>query len=759
MNFFRTLSSRNLNVLLAGLVLALVVILALAIWLSPAPKLTIAYNGSVVEVFADRALVLLPGDCARIRWEFDSKLPIHIDGVEWRESGEQQFCPQVFAPSPKIELTDHRQGVYLSPRLDIFYLPDVVVNVLALAALGFFPLMAAYYLWTNSLDKRPPLRTIFLAMLALCLCLAALRLMGLPLVIESALAIMREWLTSTAWQYFGVATAIVLYLSLAIQALRQGLKHRRIADFVVVSSFLALIGLLYLPFGFDTIGQWEEWYGRGFFEGYYRRRLYTELAYRSWLLLPQALGYLIDTESFAGFNMSFALFLWGKLAMFYGIMRHLGLRQLCAFLITMLFCVYPVDSGLMNLRSMALQFSFLNLLGAIYLVLHYMRNPTLTGLAGVLLALALSVGAYEAQYALILVIPLLWWVRIRRPRWREVNLTVIWYLAPALKLIYLVLLVLTGRGFYRSNYVYAGTEFSDNLIPDTIDNLLAVYRRTFVLGWSDALADLGRTNWLPLTFAMVALSAVVAWYLWKREPSQSYVYVNERKTLLAFLTGTLLIGPAVGVLIWFNYYSQDLWRLYLHVPGPAAIAFFSLIALLASRIPRERFRDPAIMILCFLFIVPGVSRLILQHEHFVLSANNKRRVLQQIVEIAPELKSETRVLVLSDMPRDVRLSKHIEELKSNMIGSALYVVYGGGVSGLGSMCLSAENCYLISDWADHLSDTLVFLLRDDLSLELVKEPATIFSEFDDQTYDVTRLYNPDAPLPQRAYTMLGLTRS
>ena len=104
------------------------------------------------------------------------------------------------------------------------------------------------------------------------------------------------------------------------------------------------------------------------------------------------------------------------------------------------------------------------------------------------------------------------------------------------------------------------------------------------------------------------------------------------------------------------------------------------------------------MILCLLFIVPGVSRLILQHEHFVVSANNKKRVLQQIVQIAPEMESKTRVLVISDMPTEIRLSKHIEEMKSDMIGSALFVIHGGGVSGLGSMCLSAEDCYPISNW-------------------------------------------------------------
>ena len=424
----------------------------------------------------------------------------------------------------------------------------------------------------------------------------------------------------------------------------------------------------------------------------------------------------------------------------------------------MIFAVYPVDDGLMYLRSIGIQFSVLTLLTAIYLVLRHLRNPTRWHLAGVWLALAISVGAYEAQYALILVLPLLWWYGIRKPRWREFNLTIIWYLVPALKMAYMVLLAVTGRGFYRSNYVYAGTEVRvDSLIPTTIDSLLEVYRRTFVLGWGDALADSGRNSWLPLTLVMLALVGSVTWYLWRREDVKRNA--NERHLIFSFLSGVLLIVPAVGVLIWIGYYSQDLWRLYLYVPGPAAIALFSLIALIASRLPSDRFQNAAIVIACLLLMFPAISRLILQHEHFVVSSNNKRRVLQQIVQIAPEMESQTRVLVLSDMPAEIRLSKHIEEMKSNMIGSALYVIYGAETSGLGSMCLSVESCTPITNWADHLSDTLVFLLHEDLSLELVREPKTIFSAFNDLNYDANRLYNPDAPLPSRAYTMLGLTSS
>ena len=238
MNLLPRFSASFVNRVLAGVVLAQMLAAGIAIGRAHPPVLTVSYSDSEIVATTDRAWTLLPGECRQIRWEFDGSLSVHVDGREWHESGEQPFCPKIFAASPLIELTDHRSGVYLSDSLKIYYLPDVVANVLGLGALAFLPLTAAYYLWTNSLDEGPALRTLFLGGLALCLCIAILRLQGWPLTIVAALSILRGLFTSVTWQIVGVALVLVLYIPLAFQALRQGLRERRITDFVVVGSFL-----------------------------------------------------------------------------------------------------------------------------------------------------------------------------------------------------------------------------------------------------------------------------------------------------------------------------------------------------------------------------------------------------------------------------------------------------------------------------------------------------------------------------------------
>ena len=756
MSLFRDLGSPIYKVALVGLVLLLVLAVAAAIVWTPSPHLNIEYSGETIQVFADRAWSLTPSDCLQISWKVNGEQTIHIEGIERHVSGSEQFCPAIFATSPRIELTDHLGGEYRSYSLSNQHLPDFLANLFGVALLPFFGLLALFYLWRNDIEKRPPFRALIIATIALLLCIALLRLTGKAATIVGVLAFLRNLFLDLRWMYSGALLVPVLYGPLLMHAIWQGVKKRRFSEFAVAGVFLLFVGMLYLPFGFDTIGHWEEWFGRAYLEGFYRQRLYTELSQRYWFLVPHPIATSVSGETFHGYNLVYAGILWGKLALFYGILRQLNVRLLYSFLITVLFAVYPVDAGLMNLRSISLQFSALTLLTAFYLMRAYIRKQTRPFLAGIWLTLALSVGTYEAQYLLIAVLPLMWWIPGRVPSWRKINLSAIWYLAPALKIAYMLLILVTQRGFYRSNYVYQGEEIAFvGLIPRTITNVIEVYRQTFVNGWGEAIAALGRNTYLPLTLIMLAMIGGIAWFLWNSKDGEWVP--TSRQMIRSLAIGLLLILPSVGVLIWIGYYSRDLWRLYLYVPGPAAIALFSLLALLTTPIRRTRHRNAVLVALCLLLTLPAISRLFLQHEHYVTSANNKRRILEQIVQLAPELESQTRVLVLSQMSDEGFQQKHIEEMKSNMIGNAMYVLYGKNSSGRGSLCSSVPDCYPLRDWDGYLEDTMVFLLDEDLKLELLSDPGKYIKAFEGLNYDVTKLYNPDAPLPSRAVSMLGIS--
>jgi hypothetical protein len=282
-----------------------------------------------------------------------------------------------------------------------------------------------------------------------------------------------------------------------------------------------------------------------------------------------------------------------------------------------------------------------------------------------------------------------------------------------------------------------------------------VFRQTFVNGWGEALGSLRTGANLPLLLAAFVLCCIVIWLLGRVRSGDETPSI--RKFAISLAGGLLLVPPSVGVLIWTEYYGSDLWRLYHLVSIPAAISVFSLVAVISVFAVKARLQNALIVTTCLVLIVIGLSRLTLQHDHFVSSANNKAAVLRAILTHAPEVERDTQLLVLNMMPLDILRSKHIDELKTQMMGSALYVLYEGRSSGVAIFCTSPRDCFRDREWAERMENTLVMTLDENLSLEIVEEPYSYFEGFEQLDYDSRRLYNPDAFLPPRAYTMLDLS--
>ena len=730
---------------------------------APAPHLSFEYRGETIEISADRAWVWQPGGCLQVSWILDDTRTIHIEGIERTESGAEQFCPAINRSSPRIELTDYIRDVYRSYELNTYYLPDFLLNLAGVVGLALFGVIALYYLWTNDPQKRPSFSVISLAFIALILCIALLRLSGLELTIVGVLATLRNLFTKPIWQYLGAILAACLYLALGLHSLRLGWKYRRFTDFVVLGGFLVFVLLLYAPFGFATIGHWEEWHSRVFLEGTSWRHWDNEFTSRFWILVPHALAYAISSETFHGFNLVYALILWGRMVLLYGILRQLSVRSLFAFLITMLFAVYPVDSGLMSLRSLPLQFSFLSLLTAVYLILHHFNDPKRLYQVGVWVSLLMCVGAYESGYTLIFFTPFLWWYLRRKRGWMNLRLTASWYLIPAFKVMLLSLILFAGRGFYRSNSINVGQDLpSSSFVRATFEDVVEVYWQTFAVGWHNAVDALGSNSRLPLALAMLALTAAIAFLLGKGKdgdwaPSRKQYYSS-------LLIGLLLILPSIGVLIWIDEYSRDLWRLYTFVPIPAALVAFSLVGLLTTRIAKDRQRNATIVVLCLLLMLPAVSRLVAQHEHFVASANRKSRILTDMVTLAPRYDPSSQVVLFSKMTRESLQDLQVRELSTGMLHNAIYLLYEGNGPRSVHFCNNAGGCFpsfdgflqLRLDEETDYSKIVFFLLHEDLTVELLRDFPTELIGIVTDKYDVDRLIDSSAPLPPRAFTMLGL---
>lgn len=561
-----------------------------------------------------------------------------------------------------------------------------------------------------------------------------------------------------------ILLSLLIYGPLLARHLRECRKRNARADAVSILGCFFMVFVLYLPFGFDSSGHWEEWIVHGYTEGGTLSFYATEAVSRPFVMVPHTLAYLISAESFIGYHLVNFLQYAGRMALLYIILRQLGVSPLYAFLTAILFMVYPVNDNLMTLRRLPKNFSVLTLLLAAALFLDYCRSPRRLTLLGIWLALLFSVNSNETGYAVVLIVPLLWWARERRLSWRAVNLSAIWYIVPAFKLMSVAFLLAVGRDFYQSGLISAGASAGSATIFDTILEVLGiVYPQTFVQGWRDAFDSVSMNMWWLPTLVILAGVGLIAWFHIREQ--KAFVPPTMRQVGVSLASGLLLIIAAVGVLMWIPLYRDDPWRMYLFVPIGAAIAVFSLILLLTSPIRARRLRDFVVAAACLLLLIPTVSRLMLQHNRFVESAYAKARILHQITEIAPAIAPGTQIVLVTPFNHIELGERDIGEfIATDMLNSALHVLYQDRAPEVAYTCHTMQYCgefdgdeTIFSPGApgDLLGRTLVFVFDDDYKVELVEDPGALLGLDAAAPYDAGALYDADAPLPTRAATMLS----
>ena len=754
-------AARALRVLNA----VLLVLLALAIHNSPAPRIKTEFGGATVDIRADRAWALLPGDCATITWDMAGTKTIHVDGSSNSNSGAMAYCPSLQGTSLTFQIAASN-GEEQNFALNIRYLPLELNKCLYLLAILSLLILALYYFVTERICA--PMRFELTHLLAgaallmaclLCQTSSAFR-------IESLLDGLSRVFSNPAWQSFGLLLSGFVFIPLAVQALQTGLKNRSREDFVAIAACFLFMLILYLPFGFDSVGQWESWVFRAFLESD-QFPVSSELVSRFWILVPSILANHLTPESFVGYHLVNFFLFCGSLVLFYGILRKLNVGPLFAFLTTILFLVYPVNTGLMSLRHFLMNARALSLLAAVFFCLEFVEDPNRLRLAGLWLALLLNVGSYEAGYAIIAVIPLLWWWRCPRWSWRQINISTIWYLFPVVKIVFILLLNLDSRAFYGSGWVSEALEpqqFALDSVAYYAGIIEGVYRQAFWYGWREALSAVSQSAWILPVCGASLLTGLTAVYLAQRPSSMRFS--SRRQIAFGLLSGLLFVLPSIGVLMWLEKYNTDLWRMYIYVPIGGAIAVFCLIQLAASFIKKRQIRKTFIIGICLIAIFPGLARLFDQHADYVNSANNKAKILLQIVEQAPAIDSDAYVVLITELLGTELRAKGVSEFRTGAFVNALRVLYRDPDLQYAFICILDKRCFLdeYSTQIFHLeqntdySNVVLFRLYDDLTVEILAELPPELGEPSKSGYTPERLIDASAPIPPRALTMLASAR-
>ena len=384
------------------MVLSLAFVLAVSRIL--APQIDSEFGGATVHLSADRALIVLPGECALLKWDVEGIQSIYLNGKGKIGRGEQSYCPEGVSILPQFDIT----ATDGTSRTFTLQVASVDLSYFTLCLVLISLILAVYYLVTVRLDQPPSPKSFAI----LCSLFAVVALLmafsGHMTLINRSLDLLENVFRDPSWQWCGIILALVIYTPIISQHVRGDLDRDKRRDLVVIAGFLVFVMLLFFSAGFDGIGQWETWPFQAFLEGR-PSKTGVELVSRFWLLVPNSLAVSINSGSFSGYHIVNVLMFWTQMVCVYGTFRKLRVAPLFAFLTAILFLVYPVNSGLMSLRSFQHTFNKLTLLTAVYLALICRENPSRLNLLGLWLALMFNLGSNELGYVLLAVIPLVWW--------------------------------------------------------------------------------------------------------------------------------------------------------------------------------------------------------------------------------------------------------------------------------------------------------------------------------------------------------------
>ena len=446
-----------------------------------------------------------------------------------------------------------------------------------------------------------------------------------------------------------------------------------------------VVSLLWLPFGLDLHGLIEEWGVLSVFANsgavlFVKSHTFLEAhRLRPLTVFPHALGYLLDRDSFDGWNwvLMATLVLKGAASSYLAAVATRSPRWGVFF--GMLVLLYPADTMQLSFRSQHINLSLsILLLSAAWLVRAQYQVPgwqrrlhVALGCAGMLAAQMM----YEVAL-MMLVLPLfVLWCRegtrgalkeIRRNPWPTVG-----WVAPAiLYVLYVAWASATGGDSYQQSLTDRHSPFK--LLYSALPKLFDVgIVRAMVGGWVDAwgmAAHEFRSYWYLLAFGSLSAACLFFAPLAERhaEPApvpESWARAVRLPVRLAAAGMLLLMLGYVPYLFssWHVLISQ---RTFLFSTIGAALVVTAVVMILVklSRILAR--------VVVVLLLTAGAAAQLYQLHHYVTLSEAQRKILRAVVENFDANAADGKTLLITD--RSERLS-HVWMLRDNLDSTLSYL--------------------------------------------------------------------------------------
>jgi hypothetical protein len=423
-----------------------------------------------------------------------------------------------------------------------------------------------------------------------------------------------------------------------------------------IGMFLLAL-LLWLPFGFKTTGTYEEWILNDISETeqppFFIMPSSQSLALNSSRPLQMfffAASYVLDPNSHLYYNVFQMLFFFGKMVVVYWlVLQFLPEHKLLAFIVGLLYIIYPADLGPFALRTIHIHSAILAFLFAVYLLIQYQKQHqsiAWMALLGSSLFLIVSMWQYKVVLAAAAVAPLVM-LYFARPNRRFLLGVGVWYGALAFTIIYTFWADSHSNVITYEGAAITSSSFTLENIRSMFDALLLGYQRQFT-GWSDAVAKLDYTSvYGPYLLAGLAITVVLgAWLLHQQNRERTQPPISWQRYVLLFVSAVVMF--AVGMAVYLplpSYRFLDFRIYYLATFGSAASLGLGLYFI--SRI-MPRYRETIFLLLTLPFIGLAFLNAFEMHQRYVNLSLVEQNLLQQTVTQAPQIKPETFILVIDN---------------------------------------------------------------------------------------------------------------
>ena len=400
---------------------------------------------------------------------------------------------------------------------------------------------------------------------------------------------------------------------------------------ISVFIIFATCVVLWIPSRWDTMGLIEEWSYYKSFAASSSEDVDFGVASRPLLFTPFRIGYSLTPHSFFGLNfVSFVVFLL-KGCVIFSIGKLLLRNSAIAFALSLLALLYPANEALLSLRIVVYHVAVLFYLLAVFFALTFLFRAQFWKGVAIICCIFVSLLSVEVALPLILLTPIIFLVKNKN----RLVTTIIWYIAPAIVVIYLITLLLTGNLKYQSALMESSA--GSNQMFSYAFHTIRAYKRVLLDSWVNNINishySLQYIFWGLLT----AISSGITIYL------QNTSEMIRQKKLLVVIGLSLIFVGFMMFLPTPHRVSND----YVFVVSTLGGSILVLVAL--DFCLREILNSNLLFSLgvgVFIFIAT-VSNL-QQHDHLYDVSQRQAHVLLDIMKYAPIIERGNLLLIFDD---------------------------------------------------------------------------------------------------------------